>query len=445
MRQGPTQALRAFLRDGFNCISASKTPGAHGRESFASPSLTGRRIDALVRRTSECCLERIDIKRRKFSLSIGVTFALGLAVASAAPVTNLTQLTAIGSGPTLVTYWQYKASDCPDEAACRYTGTINTGASSAYETAVPVIAGFELMLAKPDGIGPIAVRVSGQRGPNKPGDVDLQISAQLRNAGNKSFSYSVTIAVIETFPSEGWRLTTSGAACSKGQCPVALNFAAQGGAVPNDYWLVGIALQMFDSDRSPGPLWGAYAVPTKINRDPATGNLTSELHCGTAGSPHLAPATLTGACETKWVAIAARANTDTVLPIHAGPPGAFPGPLTYFTSQGPSPSSAVIPQTCPTASSRPTRGYLDALGGFALFTGSNRITVQELPGVTPNMSAFSPLPGMVSNLTATATQFTFSPGGAMHTHYGMALTSAQGKPPLPAPLTAARWSVMVCL
>jgi len=358
---------------------------------------------------------------------------LSPAVTAAAAVTTLTQLTTIGGGPTLVTYWQYSARDCADEAACRYTGTINTGASGAYKTAVPVVAGFELSVPRRDAIGPIAVRLSGQRGANKPGDVDLQVSAQLRSGSNQLFSYTVTIAVIESFPPEGWRLTASGAACSKGLCPVPINFAAPDGVVPHDYWLVGIALQMFDSDRNAGPLWAAYAVPTDIQRDVATGNLTSMLNCGTATARSLAQADVTGACETKWVAIAARVNTDTQLPLLASLPGIYPGLLTFLTIAGPSPSTGLIQHTCP--SSRPIRGYLDALAGFALLTGLNG-------------NPFQPLPGMVSTLSTSASDFKFSPTGLIQTRYGMALTSPQQLipmlPPLPVPLTAARWSVLAC-
>lgn len=205
-----------------------------------------------------------------------VVLAMVIAAPAAAQTTALTPLVQYDAGENIVSYFRYVAFDCPDEAACRYTGVVTTPSRSGHVRVQAVITGFKLWIKQADISGPLAVRSRATR--NSVGSVDLMISGRLTSPKNRTFSYEITVAVIESTV-EGFALTEVGAACPFSRCPVTMTAP---GAVPAGYNFLGFGLAQFDSDRlATDPFWGAVALPKTTSVDPNTGNVTASLACGT--------------------------------------------------------------------------------------------------------------------------------------------------------------------
>ncbi|MEQ1619804.1 MAG: hypothetical protein ABL919_00260 [Methylococcales bacterium] len=351
-----------------------------------------------------------------------------------AQVTSLNQLSSYDAGEIIVSYYEYLALDCPNETACAFTKTISTPGQTQHKRVAAAITGFSLWTPKPDQIGKIAVRVAGIRG-SAPGTVDLNVSGDFESSGKQLFSYRVQIAVIESSV-EAVDLTEVSAACSVGRCPVSM---IAHGAVPNGHRFLGFGLQMFDSDRMTSPLWGAVALPITTSIDPATGDVTAKLQCGSSLSPRLTHHNLSGPCETRWVAIAALPN-KIVGGAVSGLALTPVAPQTVTASAGinsPNPITSTPSMVC-VPHPNPPNGYLDVLAGFFLLSGQVR------------GNAFTPAAGDTSGMEVGVTTLGFdSTTGAPLLTYQMGLPVTQqllpGLPPAISPLSYLRLTISGCL
>ena len=351
-----------------------------------------------------------------------------------AQITTLTPLATYDAGENIVSYFEYLALDCPNEGACLYNNVVSTTSRVGHTRVAAVITGFSLWTPLPDTIGKIAVRVKGSDGAAT-GTVNLRVSGLFQSPHNSRFSYRVQIAIIESTV-EGFTLTATGAACPQGVCPVQMTAP---GAVPAGQRFLGFGLQMFDSDRPFSPLWGAVAVPVTTAVDPVSGDVRARLSCGTVQSAATRTPTLSGPCETTWVAIAARPNS-----VVGGPASGLPliFSLAPYTGIGaaavnsPNPGTATPTLVC-APHPRPSKGFIDVLAGFYLLAG-------QLSG-----GSFIPAKGDAYGMEVSAGSIGFSATGSPQVTYGMGLPVTQpvpgGLPPAVSPVTYLRLTTSVCL
>jgi hypothetical protein len=374
----------------------------------------------------------VGVRRIKYVLI--ATLALFLPTAVQAQIKSLTPLANYDAGENIVSYFEYLALDCPDEGACAYNQAISTPGREGHTRVAAVITGFSLWTPLPDDIGKIAVRLSATRGPT-PGTVNLKVSGLFQPSRGSRFSYRVQIAVIESTV-EGFAFTGAGAACSLGKCPVSMVARS---AVPQGYRFLGFGLQQFDSDRKFSPLWGAVAAPVNASVDPSTGDVSASLTCGTVQSAGKPIPTLSGPCETNWVAIAVRPNS-----VVGGPASGLPllPSIAPYTGIGgaainsPNPNMTTPALVC-SPHPRPSKGFVDVLAGFYLLAG-------QLSG-----SSFIPAVGKTYGMEVGVTTLGFSPSGAPQLIYRMGLPVTQpmvgGLPPAVSPLTYLRLTTSICL
>jgi hypothetical protein len=351
-----------------------------------------------------------------------------------AQITTFTPLATYDAGENIVSYFEYLALDCPDETACSYNNVISTTSRVGHTRTAAVITGFSLWTPLPDMIGKIAIRVKGSEG-SAPGAVDLRISGLFLLPRNSKFSYRVQVAIIESTV-EGFTLTQTGAACAIGKCPVPMTAP---GAVPAGQRFLGFGLQVFDSDRPFLPLWGAVAVPVTTAIDPTSGNVSARLTCGTVEPAGTKTPTLSGPCETNWVAIAARPNN-----VLGGPANGLPliFPLAPYTGFGaaavnsPNPGTTTPTLTC-NPHPKPSKGFVDVLGGFYLLAG-------HVSG-----GSFTPAKGNAYGMEVGVSSIDFSASGSPQLMYRMGLPVTQsvvgGLPPAVSPVTYLRLTTSICL
>ncbi len=81
-----------------------------------------------------------------------------------------------------------------------------------------MVTGFHMWLDHPDNIGTVILQVEASRGATR-GQVDLIIGGRFAPQKQNHFSYSATVAIVESTV-EGIRFTRLPGYCSRNQCPV---------------------------------------------------------------------------------------------------------------------------------------------------------------------------------------------------------------------------------
>jgi hypothetical protein len=304
-----------------------------------------------------------------------------------------------------------------------------------------MITGFKLWLDTPeDGIGPVAVRVNATRG-GQPGKIRLSISAQFKSTRGQTYSYSITVAIVETTV-EGLRFTEIYGGCGANGCPVA---AKASHAVPPGFTFLGMELKVFDSDRNPTPIYAAVSMPTNVHVD-ALGTVSSKIYCGTSHRSNGVETDISGACENVWIVIASRSNglvgELSAVPASPSTPAGLPSPTLSSTTHWiiaptsgvnvTNPASKVVTLDC-ISGARPARGVLEVLDGFYVFAG--RLT----------SNAFQPAFGLFDELEIDGEVSATSSPSLYRVAYESGLRGRQTGSPLAAPATFLRTSTAVCL